>query len=99
MGGPISAGGLVERVMGDSGQEMEIQDATAYSHGQFLCRLDIDGVRIQALSIVSMFKHKTHENTFLKASFKLKRGCDCLSEYGTGYMGGMFPFMLLENWN
>lgn len=35
VGGSLSAGGLMERVMGDSGQEMEIKDATGrYRHAR-----------------------------------------------------------------
>ena len=51
VGGPISAGGLMERVMGDSGQEMEIKDATGrYRHAR---RAPVDENTLQPMRRVS----------------------------------------------
>ena len=50
-GGPMSAGGLMERVMGDSGQEMEIKDATGrYRHAR---RAPVDENTLQPMRRVS----------------------------------------------
>ena len=50
-GGPLSAGGLMERVMGDSGQEMEIKDATGrYRHAR---RAPVDENTLQPMRRVS----------------------------------------------
>ena len=51
VGGPMSAGGLMERVMGDSGQEMEIKDATGrYRHAR---RAPVDENTLQPMRRVS----------------------------------------------
>lgn len=51
VGGPLSAGGLMERVMGDSGQEMEIKDATGrYRHAR---RAPVDENTLQPMRRVS----------------------------------------------
>ena len=50
-GGPMSADGLKERVMGDSGQEMEIKDATGrYRHAR---RAPVDENTLQPMRRVS----------------------------------------------
>ena len=51
VGGPMSAGGLMERVIGDSGQEMEIKDATGrYRHAR---RAPVDENTLQPMRRVS----------------------------------------------
>jgi hypothetical protein len=51
VGGPMSAGGLMDRVMGDSGQEMEIKDATGrYRHAR---RAPVDENTLQPMRRVS----------------------------------------------
>jgi hypothetical protein len=51
VGGPMSAGGLKARVMGDSGQEMEIKDATGrYRHAR---RAPVDENTLQPMRRVS----------------------------------------------
>ncbi|PPQ77886.1 hypothetical protein CVT25_015373 [Psilocybe cyanescens] len=50
-GGPMSAGGLMDRVMGDSGQEMEIKDSYGrYRHAR---RAPVDETTLQPLRRVS----------------------------------------------
>ncbi|KDR78369.1 hypothetical protein GALMADRAFT_95060 [Galerina marginata CBS 339.88] len=50
-GGPMSAGGLMDRVMGDSGQEMEIKDSTGrYRHAR---RAPVDENTLQPMRRVS----------------------------------------------
>ncbi|KIK09575.1 hypothetical protein K443DRAFT_671474 [Laccaria amethystina LaAM-08-1] len=50
-GGPMSAGGLMERVMGDSGQEMEIKDSSGrYRHAR---RAPVDENTLQPMRRVS----------------------------------------------
>ena len=51
VGGPLSAGGLMERAMGDSGQEMEIKDSTGrYRHAR---RAPVDENTLQPMRRVS----------------------------------------------
>ena len=51
VGGPMSAGGLMERVIGDSGQETEIKDATGrYRHAR---RAPVDENTLQPMRRVS----------------------------------------------
>ncbi|KAF9562905.1 hypothetical protein CPC08DRAFT_706427 [Agrocybe pediades] len=51
IGGPMSAGGLLDRVMGDSGQEMEIKDASGrYRHAR---RAPVDETTLQPMRRVS----------------------------------------------
>jgi len=51
IGGPMSAGGLLERVMGDSGQEMEIKDSSGrYRHAR---RAPVDETTLQPMRRVS----------------------------------------------
>lgn len=50
-GGPMSAGGLMDRVMGDSGQEMEIKDSSGrYRHAR---RAPVDENTLQPMRRVS----------------------------------------------
>ena len=49
--GPMSAGGIMDRVMGDSGQEMEIKDASGrYRHAR---RAPVDETTLQPMRRVS----------------------------------------------
>jgi len=51
VGGPMSAGGLMDRVLGDSGQEMEIKDSTGrYRHAR---RAPVDENTLQPMRRVS----------------------------------------------
>lgn len=51
VGGPMSAGGIMDRVLGDSGQEMEIKDSSGrYRHAR---RAPVDETTLQPMRRVS----------------------------------------------